>query len=106
MVSVHKLCVLINESSLIDDSEHQDGSIRILYQSRTCNIMQGSGHIHSQCKYDDEYQYRYTYDVGVSRMDFYLRGMDMYIMYRLIPDMVGYSHSQYVALMVYVSRGS
>jgi len=107
MVSVHMLCVFINESSLIDDSEHQDGAIRILYQSRTCNnIMQGSGQIHSQCKYDDEYQYRYDYDVGVSWMDFYLRSMDVYIMYRLIPDMIGYSHSQYVAQMVYVSRGS
>ena len=39
-------------------------------------------------------------------MDFYLRGMDVYIMYRMIPDMVGYSHSQYVTQMVYVSLGS
>ena len=57
MVSVHKLCGVINKPSLFDVSEHQDGAIRILYQSRTCNnIMQGSGHIHSHFKYDDEYQ--------------------------------------------------
>ena len=80
MVSVHTLGGVINKPSLFDVSEHQDGAIRILYQSRTCNnIMQGSGHIHSQCKYDDEYQYRYNYDVGVSQMDFYLRGMNVYI---------------------------
>jgi hypothetical protein len=67
------------QSSLFNVSEHQDGAIRILYQSRTCNnIMQGGGHIHSQCKHDDEYQYRYNYDGGVSWMNFYVRGMDLY----------------------------
>jgi hypothetical protein len=29
---------------------------------------------------DDEYQYRYNHDVGVSQMDFYLRGMDVFIL--------------------------
>ena len=38
-------------------------------------------------------------------MGLYLRGMDVYIMYRMIPDMVGYSHSQYVTPMFYVSLG-
>ena len=73
MVSVQKLGGVINKPSLFDVSEHQDGAIRILYQSRTCNnIMQGSGHIQYHCN-DDEYRYRYKYDVGVSQMDFYLR---------------------------------
>jgi hypothetical protein len=81
MVSVHILCGAINKSSLFDVSEHQDEAIRILYQSRICiNIMQGIGHIHSHCKYDDGYQKTYKYDVGVSRIDFYLRGMDVYIL--------------------------
>jgi hypothetical protein len=67
--------------------------------------MQGSGYIHSHCNNENEYQCRYNYDVGVSRMEVYLRGMDVYIMYRMIPDMVGYSHPQYVTQMFYVSLG-
>ena len=42
--------------------------------------MQGSGDMHSHCNNDDEYQYRYNYEVGVSRMGLYLRGMDVYIL--------------------------
>ena len=98
MVSVHKLCGVINKSSLFDVFEHQDGAIRILYQSRTCNyIMQGSGHVHSNCNNEDEYQYRYNYDVGVSRIDFHLRSYRCVCTfaseYRMIPDMIGYSQS-------------
>ena len=60
---------------MLEVCENQDGAIRILYQSRTCNkIMQGSGHIHSLCNNEDDY------DVGVSGMDFYLMGMDVYIL--------------------------
>ena len=56
MVSVHKLCEAFLDN-LFDVSEHQDGALRILYQSHNCNnIMQGSGHIHSHCNNDDEYQ--------------------------------------------------
>ena len=56
MVSVHKLCGVINKPIWFDVSKHQDGAIRILYQSRTCNnIMQGSGHIQYHCN-DDEYR--------------------------------------------------
>ena len=42
--------------NVFDVSEHQDGAIRILYQSHTGNnIMQGSGHILSNCKNVVEY---------------------------------------------------
>jgi hypothetical protein len=74
MVSVHKMCGVIHKSRMIDVSEHQDGAIRILYQSRTCNnIMQGSGHIHSHCNNKDEYQYRYNYDTDNFTTCFKLR---------------------------------
>ena len=57
MVSVHKLCGVINKPIWFDVSEHQDGALRILYQSRTCNnIMQGSGPMYYHCNNDDEYQ--------------------------------------------------
>jgi hypothetical protein len=73
--------------------------------------MQGSGHIHSHCKYDDEYQYRYNYDVGVFQMDFYLSGMDVYILlvqstewYQTCLDIpIQSDEIQYVAHMFYVS---
>ena len=51
--------------------------------------MQGSGHIHSHCNNEYEYQYRYNHDVGVSQMDFYLRGMDVCI---LLPQSKGLNH--------------
>jgi hypothetical protein len=80
VVSIHKLCGVINKSSLIDGSEQQDGAMRILYQTHTCNkIMQGNGHIHSNCINEDEYQYRYNCRRRIPD-GFYLRGMDVYIL--------------------------
>ena len=82
MVNVHELGEVINKHSLFDVSEHQDGAIRILYQSRTCNnIMQGSEHVHSHCNNDDECQYRYGCIHNFASE------------YRMLPDMIEYSHS-------------